>query len=42
VEKEIKRLFKNRLSARVEKDNIVIGEVYKSDSNWNWYLDTEA
>lgn len=36
------KLFKNKLPGRVEKNNIIIGEVYKIDGRWNWYLDTEA
>ena len=39
---ELLKLFKQRLTARIEKNGIVIGEVYKIDARWNWYLDTDA
>jgi hypothetical protein len=33
---------KERLTARVEINGITIGEVYKSNGHWNWYIDSEA
>jgi len=42
VMEQIIKLFKQRLDARAEKDGIVIGEVYKINGKWNWYLDTQA
>lgn len=35
-------LFNKKQTARVEKAGIKIGEVYKSNGKWNWYIDTEA
>jgi len=40
--KELLKLFKNRLKARVEINNTIIGEVYKQGNRWNWYIDIDA
>ena len=42
LQNEVLKLFKNKQQARIEKDNIIIGEVYKQDGRWQWYLDIEA
>lgn len=40
----LKKKSEQRLVARIEKNGIVIGESYKSDSdtNYYWYIDIDA
>lgn len=42
VKDKLMRLFKSRTAAKAEKDNTTIGECYKSDDRWNWYIDMDA
>ena len=43
AKRELLKLHKQRLTARVETDaKEVIGESYKSEGKWVWYIDTEA
>lgn len=39
---QLLKLFKQRQKARVEKNGIIIGECYKTEGRWNWYIDSEA